>query len=64
MVVPRASRISCEPSEPCHPVGSCGVVAVLVRDDPRHQLQFGGMLFGGFIAFALVVGWVLYLFPL
>jgi hypothetical protein len=40
------------------------VFAVLVRDDPRHQLQFGGMLFGGFIAFALVVGWVLYLFPL
>lgn len=40
------------------------VFAVLVRDDPQHQLRFGAMLFGGFIAFALVVGWVLYLFPL
>lgn len=40
------------------------VFAVLVRDDPRHQLKFGAMLFGGFIAFAVVVGWVLYLFPL
>ena len=40
------------------------VFAVLVRDEPRQQLKFGAMLFGGFIAFAIVVGWVLYLFPL
>lgn len=40
------------------------VFSVLVRDDPRQQLQFGAMLFGGFVVFAFAVGWFLYLFPL
>ena len=40
------------------------VFAVLVRDDPPQQFKFGATLFGGFLAFAFVVGWILYLFPL
>ena len=40
------------------------VFSVLVRDDPRQQLRFGAMLFGGFVVFAFAVGWFLYLFPL
>jgi hypothetical protein len=40
------------------------VFAVLSRDEPRDQLRFGGMLFAGFIATALVLGWLMYPFPL
>lgn len=40
------------------------VFAVLMRDDARAQLRFGGLLFGGFIASAIVLGWVMYVFPL
>jgi hypothetical protein len=40
------------------------VLAVIAKDDPRDQLRFGGLMFGGFLASALVLGWLMYPFPL
>ena len=40
------------------------VFAVLLRDDPRDQLRTGGMMFGGFVAAAIVLGWLMYPLPL
>ena len=40
------------------------VFAVLLRDDPREQLRTGGLMLGGFVAAALVFGWLMYPFPL
>jgi hypothetical protein len=40
------------------------VFAVLLRDEPREQLRTGGLMFGGFIAAALVLGWLMYPLPL
>jgi hypothetical protein len=40
------------------------VFAVLLRDDPRSQLRFGGIVFGGFVLSALVLGWLMYPIPL
>jgi hypothetical protein len=40
------------------------VFALLSEDDLRAQLRFGGMLFAGFIVAALVLGWLMYPFPL
>ena len=40
------------------------VFAVLMRDDPRQQLRTGGMMFAAFVAAALVIGWLMYPFPL
>jgi hypothetical protein len=40
------------------------VFALLSEDDPRAQLLFGGVLFAGFIVAALVLGWLMYPFPL
>jgi hypothetical protein len=40
------------------------VFAVIAKDDAREQLRFGGMMFGGFLASALVLGWLMYPFPL
>jgi hypothetical protein len=39
------------------------VFATLSKDDPREQARFGAMLFAGFIATALVLGWLMYPFP-
>lgn len=39
------------------------VFGVLLRDDPREQLRTGALLFGGFLAAALVLGWLLYPLP-
>lgn len=39
------------------------VFAVITRDDVREQLRFGGLLFGGFIVSAVVLGWLMYPFP-
>jgi hypothetical protein len=39
------------------------VFALIARDEPRDQLQFGGMLFAGFIVSAVVLGWLMYPFP-
>ena len=40
------------------------VFAVLLRDDPRQQLKTGGMMLGGFVAAAYVLGWLMFPFPL
>ena len=40
------------------------VFAVIAKDETREQLRFGGMMFGGFLASALVLGWLMYPFPL
>jgi len=40
------------------------VFAVIAKDDVREQLRFGGVMFGGFLASALVLGWLMYPFPL
>ena len=39
------------------------VFAALSRDDPRAQLRTGAMMFGGFVAAALVLGWLMYPMP-
>ena len=40
------------------------VFAVIAKDDLRDQLRFGGMLFAGFLAAAIALGWLMYPFPL
>ena len=40
------------------------VFAVLMRDDPQQQLEFGARLFGGFVGVAFLLSWVLYFLPL
>ena len=40
------------------------VFAVIAKDDAREQLRFGGLMFAGFVASAVVLGWLMYPFPL
>jgi heme/copper-type cytochrome/quinol oxidase subunit 4 len=40
------------------------VFAVLMRDSPREQLRIGATMFGGFVAVAYVLGWLMYPLPL
>jgi hypothetical protein len=40
------------------------VFAVLTKDDARSQARFGGLLFAGFVVSAVVLGWLMYPFPL
>jgi len=40
------------------------IFAVIAKDDLRDQVRFGGMMFGGFVAAAIVLGWLMYPFPL
>ena len=40
------------------------ILALIGRDDPKEQLRFGGGMFVTFVVAALVLGWVLYPFPL
>ena len=40
------------------------VFALLSKDDTRAQLVFGAKLFGAFIVSAIVLGWLMYPFPL
>jgi len=40
------------------------VFAVITKDEPREQLRFGGLLFAGFMVSAIVLGWLMYPFPL
>jgi hypothetical protein len=39
------------------------VFAIVARDDAREQIKLGGLMFAGFIASALVLGWLMYPFP-
>ena len=38
--------------------------AVIAKDDIREQARLGGMMFGGFMLAAAVLGWFMYPFPL
>ena len=40
------------------------VFAMLIKDERREQVKTGGMMFAGFIAAALAVGWLMYPLPL
>lgn len=40
------------------------VFAVLMREEPRDQMRFGLQLFGGFIGAGVLLGWLMYPFPL
>jgi heme A synthase len=40
------------------------VFAALSRDEPRAQLRTGALMFGGFLAAALALGWLMYPLPL
>jgi hypothetical protein len=40
------------------------VFAVIAKDEVRDQVRFGGMMFGGFLVSAVVLGWLMYPFPL
>jgi hypothetical protein len=40
------------------------VFAVLSKDEIGEQWRFGGLMFTGFIVAALVLGWLMYPFPL
>ena len=40
------------------------VFAVIARDGTREQIKLGGLMFAGFLASALVLGWLMYPVPL
>jgi hypothetical protein len=40
------------------------VFAVIAKDDLREQLRLGGLMLAGFVAAAIVLGWLMYPFPL
>ena len=40
------------------------VFAHLNKDEPREQLQFGAAMFAGFVAVGVVLGWLMFPFPL
>lgn len=40
------------------------VFATLARDEPRTQLTAGAKMFGGFLAAAVLLGWLMYPLPL
>ena len=40
------------------------VFAVLTKDGVGQQVRFGGLMFAGFIVTAIVLGWLMYPFPL
>ena len=40
------------------------VFAALSRDEPREQVRTGAMMFGGFVASAILLAWLMYPFPL
>jgi hypothetical protein len=40
------------------------VFATLNKDDPRSQVRSGALMFGGFVAAAVLLGWLMYPLPL
>lgn len=40
------------------------VFSVLMQDTWRDQLKFGAMMFAGLVISAIVLGWLMYPFPL
>ena len=45
-------------------LGVSTVFAGLLREDPQEQLAVGARMFGAMIAAALVIGWVMFPFPI
>jgi undecaprenyl pyrophosphate phosphatase UppP len=45
-------------------LGVATVFGVLLRDEPREQLRTAAVVFGSFVAAAIVLGWLMYPFPL
>ncbi len=39
------------------------VFALLAKDTVAEQVRLGGMMFAGFVAAAVVLGWLMYPFP-
>lgn len=39
------------------------IFALLAKDAVAEQMRLGGMMFAGFIAAAIVLGWLMYPFP-
>jgi hypothetical protein len=40
------------------------VFATISKDETRDQIRFAGLLFAGFLVSAVVLGWLMYPFPL
>lgn len=40
------------------------VFAALAKDEPAAQLRTGAMMFGAFVAAAILLGWLMYPLPL
>ena len=40
------------------------VFAVIAKDEAREQVRFGGLMLAGFLVAAIVLGWLMYPFPL
>jgi hypothetical protein len=40
------------------------VFAAIAKDDVKEQIRYGGAMFAGFVASAIVLGWLMYPFPL
>ena len=40
------------------------VGATLLKDDRRQQVRIGASIFGTLVGGAILVGWILYVFPL
>ena len=40
------------------------VFAVIAKEGARDQIRFGGLMFCGFVGSAIVLGWLMYPFPL
>ena len=40
------------------------VLALLTKDDVREQVRLGAMLFAGFAVTGVVLGWLMFAFPL
>ena len=40
------------------------IFAAIAKDDVKEQVRYGGMMFAGFVASAVVLGWLMYPFPL
>ena len=40
------------------------VFAALAKEEPREQLRTGVLMFGGFVTAAVVLGWLIYPFPI
>jgi len=40
------------------------VFAAIAKDDVKEQIRYGGAMCAGFVASAVVLGWLMYPFPL